>query len=355
MDAHPEVKTVFNDVLSMGRKKGYCHRAEENVEIPANLDILFAGFSCKSFSVLNTSRGEASVTNKKQSTGKTLEGVRRYVKAHAPRAMVFENVMGMLQETGAGVSSAADQVVNIFTKMGYKGTYMAVDSRNYLLPQSRHRVWFWFIKLTDEAGDADDKDDQLSACETMKLFYRPEAMPLTGVVGDATSDYVAKERPGDKWIKKHDSFAESNGLKDLMSQELRKKHADETVPKHMSLGARMSSSLVLLKAAQLKKGIDVDLEGWVLQLDQEVERARVCKCFCPCITPGGVYYYGKPGKPKLLTGVDFGALQGVHQADLSKFGMIGIPDNMLRELFGNSFSATVCTFALLALLRDLPF
>jgi hypothetical protein len=119
----------------------------------------------------------------------------------------------------------------------------------------------------------------------------------------------------------------------------------------MHLGSRMSSALVLLKALNLEKGNDPDKLPMILQLDQEVDRARIGIGFCPCLTPSGVYYFGSKGK--LLTGQDFAALQGVTRADLAQYGMDKVDDYILRDLFGNSFSATICTFAVLAALRDL--
>ncbi len=84
----------------------------------------------------------------------------------------------------------------------------------------------------------------------------------------------------------------------------------------------------------------------VIQLDQEIERAKIGDGFCPCVTPGGLFYYSL--MRKLLTGIDFACLQGVSKADLDKYNLSDLPDKALRDFFGNAFSSTVSTFALLS-------
>jgi site-specific DNA-cytosine methylase len=208
LKTHEDVQCVFDDVLALGRKKAYCYRAEEKIDVPSGLDILAAGFSCKSFSLLNGARGQASVLNARQSTGKTLEGVRRYVKEHRPCTIILENVAGIMQQHDVGKSrTAADEVVLMFKKLNYIGVYLPIDSRMFLLPQSRQRVWFFFKERPTDGDEAMPP----RAMETMAIFKRGAHFKLEDVVGDTASTYEAKDRAGEKYIQKHDNYASVTG------------------------------------------------------------------------------------------------------------------------------------------------
>ena len=86
---------LFDDVLKMGRQTAYCHRREANTRIPDDLDILVAGFSCKSVSALNMTTKDIRDTS--SSTGSTLKGVLKYLSNHRPKLALLENVKGILQ------------------------------------------------------------------------------------------------------------------------------------------------------------------------------------------------------------------------------------------------------------------
>ena len=139
-DAFPDIKHLFSEVNHMGRKTTWCHIHEKNVPIPGDLDILFAGFSCKGINSYNVHHKFATLW-KSSSTGSTLRGVRSYIGMHSPKYVVLENVRTLLMRHQSG-KCMADLIVEFMRKMGYVGTYIEANANDYFLPQSRNRVWF---------------------------------------------------------------------------------------------------------------------------------------------------------------------------------------------------------------------
>ena len=96
-------------------------------EVPRdNVDVLLAGTSCVDFSRLNS--GKRGIEEDGQS-GQTFAGMLAWVGAALPRVVLLENVCGA--PWGA--------ICEAFVRLGYAMETTQVDSKHYLVPQTRVR------------------------------------------------------------------------------------------------------------------------------------------------------------------------------------------------------------------------
>ena len=123
------------------------------------------------------------------------------------------------------------------------------------------------------------------------------------------------------------------------------------LPTGIEAGERITSSFALLTALHEKRGADLAGDPWVLSLDQEVSRARVCKGFAPCVVPRAQFYM--PCLQKMLHGKDYAALQGLPPSTLRDLHLDSLTEFRLRQLCGNAFSLPVVMCAMVSALLEL--
>jgi site-specific DNA-cytosine methylase len=138
------------------------------------------------------------------------------VQAHRPKYVILENVLGVLQKTADSNTPAADQILKSFQKLGYEGVYTKVDSRDYLLPQRRNRVYF-FLR---DAGTA-RVDWQHTCISTMNLLRRAKCFDLLSVLNREVIALHVKPKAGSKYKELHDKFARDNGIDNLFEHDAR--------------------------------------------------------------------------------------------------------------------------------------
>ena len=145
--------------------------------VPA-VDIVIAGFSCKSVSTENHERqehGECIVRGTGQ-TGETFRGVRNYVKRFKPSLVICENVEGLIRHNKGSPPQIID-VMKELKQAGYSATWEVLDTRNFLLPQRRRRCWMWgFRGLHHDEGVG-------AMRETIKTLSSEKALSIDKVTG----------------------------------------------------------------------------------------------------------------------------------------------------------------------------
>ena len=113
--------------------------------------LLIFGSSCRGLSWMNTKRrclGHQDANNPLHTSGATMAGCLEYVRHRRPRVLLLENVRGLLavsavlSQPGRPVRNI-DHVMSTLKSLGYTCGYTCVDSRKFLLPQSRPRIWVW--------------------------------------------------------------------------------------------------------------------------------------------------------------------------------------------------------------------
>lgn len=97
--------------------------------LPANVDLVCAGFPCQSHSTLGLRKGM------KDARGKLFYRLCDVIKSASPKAFLFENVKGLI------LSSAFPGMIKRLQNMGYKVSWMVLDSQDFCVPQHRERVY----------------------------------------------------------------------------------------------------------------------------------------------------------------------------------------------------------------------
>ena len=110
-------------------------------------DLLVFGSSCKSLSLQNNSPrslADVDASDPAASSGSTLHGCFSYVERHQPKIIIMENVTGLLRPVDRrGSLRNIDLVLSRLEALGYKHGHGVFDSRDFLVPQSRARVYVW--------------------------------------------------------------------------------------------------------------------------------------------------------------------------------------------------------------------
>jgi site-specific DNA-cytosine methylase len=113
--------------------------------------LLIFGSSCRGLSLMNMKRrclGHQDANNPLHTSGATMTGCLEYVRHRRPRVLLLENVRGLLavsailSQPGRPVRNI-DHVMSTLKSLGYTCGHTSVDSRKFLLPQSRPRIWVW--------------------------------------------------------------------------------------------------------------------------------------------------------------------------------------------------------------------
>ncbi len=114
-----------------GHEPGGDFTAIPPADFPAH-DVLVAGFPCQSFSMAGKRAGFADPR------GTLFFRILAIIAAHLPRAILFENVVGLLSHDGGRTFAT---VVRKLEALGYVVTHEVLDARAFGLPQKRRRVF----------------------------------------------------------------------------------------------------------------------------------------------------------------------------------------------------------------------
>lgn len=108
-------------------------------DIPA-FDILTAGFPCQPFSTIGKREGFAHKTQ-----GTLFYDVARIIAHHKPRAILLENVPGLMtHDNGKTITTIFETLMNL----GYDLWYKILDAADFGLPQKRKRIYIVGLKVT---------------------------------------------------------------------------------------------------------------------------------------------------------------------------------------------------------------
>ena len=107
-DNFGKLKHLFGDVKELCSDEAHNYITETNTPVPA-VDIVIAGFFCKSVSSENNERRKYSncINNAVGKAGETFKGVMDYVRRHNPAVVICENVEGLVKR-----NEVRDPVIN---------------------------------------------------------------------------------------------------------------------------------------------------------------------------------------------------------------------------------------------------
>ena len=97
-------------------------------------DILLAGFPCQPFSNAGNRKGIYD------SRGRLYLECLRVIKAKRPKAILFENVKGLLSSKHESGRSLIEVIASDLSSLGYETNYKVVNASDYGVPQKRERL-----------------------------------------------------------------------------------------------------------------------------------------------------------------------------------------------------------------------
>lgn len=171
-------------------------------EIPPDVDILIAGFSCVDFSKLNKWNKTLSETGE---SGDTFRAILNYASKYRPPIIILENVMGAPWDFIKAVwendqkvldehsKRSKDPWVNVWRvgELAYAAHWLPFDTKDFYLPQTRNRKYMICIDR-----------QKLSSAEyqvriwgnLMKLFKRPASSPVEAFLLDPDDPRLHRSR-----------------------------------------------------------------------------------------------------------------------------------------------------------------
>lgn len=127
-DIKPDAIVTYNENFN----EENCIKDIYDIDTIPKFDILFAGFSCQSFSTAGCKKG---FDDKR---GKLIFEIHKICKKYKPSIIVLENVNNLITlEKG----KLLKKIVSMFEELKYNITYKLLDSSNFGIPQSRKRVY----------------------------------------------------------------------------------------------------------------------------------------------------------------------------------------------------------------------
>ena len=313
-------------------------------EVPRdNVDVLVAGTSCVDFSRLNSRK--RGIEEDGQS-GQTFAGMLAWVGAALPRVVLLEDVCG----------APWSAICEAFVRLGYAMETTQVDSKHYLVPQTRVRgyaIGFREKKLHEWAP-------------VLHRMAWPGAQPmlssyiLPGLAGEAISargtltavrrkaapsfewtrcerrhkkarvdELLGPGRPCTGWVEGGTALVRGGSWGEFVTH----------------LGPRKSDLLEINYLRHATRGRDALHRACVWNLQQNVnwETGHTKQEVCPCLTPGMPPWVTNQGRP--LIGLECLHLQGIPTNRLS---LATESNPELMDLAGNAMTVTVVGAALAA-------
>ena len=306
----PSLPALFSDVALLGTGEAVNELTGRTEAVPA-VDLFIAGFVCKSVSTENNDRGNnrTCIADATGLTGRTFDGVRRYVERFRPKLVICENVTGLLKRF-LGAEPQIHAVRAVFAKLGYSFQHVAVDTRDFFLPQRRPRVWMWALR----DGPQSQADEIKAVIDNLP---KRAHMPLRDMLTPVATDHK---------------------------------------PARAALNVR---ELEVLRTAvetirQRRRGVGADWDedfDVVVDLAKSTQRTRTCMNASTCVLPNSKLWLVRAGR--FLTARECLALQGIWASDFRALDAWATHPKKLRllhDLAGHAFITPVCMTVCLAVI-----
>ena len=107
----------------------------------SKVDLFIAAFECDNYSSLScyAKEGPGSILHDRGSSGKTANGVLKYLIAHRPKAYLGENVRGLAQAS-EGTQSDLEVLRQFLDAINYELQHFRVHAETYRAPTPRDRT-----------------------------------------------------------------------------------------------------------------------------------------------------------------------------------------------------------------------
>jgi len=365
----PNCPHLFQDCKQMGRKRAFDVLTGEPQQIPGGLDVLVAGFSCKDLSMMNSYRKTLSEMG---SSGSTLRGCLDYAERYRPRLILLENVWAIAKANTCGFRQV-DLVMEGLKARGYAAGYKLMNTCDYYLPQIRHRIWMWAIRIDEHLPPNAGGSEHLARMEWATRRIEPRFNEILRGLEEPCSlhfdDYmleddnpeirayiqlmkakgrrcVMNKKKGAKldWTQKYDSHRTGHDY------QYERPYTAVRDAEFLKVLNERETELVDLKCLDIlnEQGFDPRTHPMLWELSQSVERVpgtrvrRDRQNYATCILPGMLWH---SSRHRWVLGIEKLALQGIFAEDLLD---TDFSQKLLGDLAGNAFTTTVCAANLLA-------
>jgi len=355
----------------MGRQRAFDAISCKAQPIPGDIDLLFAGFSCKDLSSMNSYRKTLAEMG---TSGSTLRGVLDYVERYRPRMVLLENVWAIAKANQIGFRQV-DLVMEGLRARGYASGYRLLNSCDYYVPQIRHRIWMWGIRI-DGAPTGPGKEAEVMACaerasrsvaprfdailtaleEPCALHFEdfmldddhPDVRAHFELMSSKQRASVTTKKKGVKrdWTQKYGNHRTENDY------QYERPYTGVRDAEFLQVLNPRERELLDLKCLDVlnEQGKDPRSVPMLWELTQSVERVpgtrvrRDRQNYATCILPGMLWH---SSRHRWVLGIEKLALQGVFASDLID---TNFSQKILGDLAGNAFTTTVCAANLIAAL-----
>lgn len=133
----PKAKAICEDLMVFNDKKITQEFGS------ANIEVIVGGPPCQGFSNANRWQKE-----KKDPRNKLFYEYLRFVEVLRPKAVLIENVRGILTKDGG---YGKERIIKLITSLGYKVSSQVLNASDYGVPQNRYRAFF--IAIRDDISD----------------------------------------------------------------------------------------------------------------------------------------------------------------------------------------------------------
>ncbi|KAK4691329.1 hypothetical protein P7C71_g5647, partial [Lecanoromycetidae sp. Uapishka_2] len=367
---------IFRDIVEMAKANGTDKTATTVYgsckKIPGDITMLIAGSSCVDFSMLNPNRKNLDDLGE---SGDTLKGIMDYAKVYRPLIVILENVESApWEEIRAGWAN--DQ--NFLTEQkipeqhwfrnfwgdepAYAATYTIADTKDYYIPQTRHRGYLVAVDLKrcQELGLSEEDAEDLT--KFWEFVFQEHAIaassPLDEFILDSDDPRVLQDKEQRGRIKKksmeghqwhltqgrHDDLRETMGLGNKRPITTRtgdfSKAPDWWQQTYVRVSVeRVKQTFDMNFLRQVKRhGYDGLYKCRLWDISQSIDRNTDSHPFgiANCITPRGMPFLPYQGRP--LTGPEQLLLQGL---PIDQLQLTRLTPTQLTDLAGNAMTTTV--------------
>eukprot|EP00435_Cladocopium_sp_Y103_P031375 s1198_g7.t3 len=349
----PECPLLFRDCTQMGRKRALEVLSKKPQPVPGNLDILVAGFSCKDLSMMNSYR---KTLQEMGQSGSTLRGILDYVERYRPKLVLLENVYAIAKRNSIGFRQV-ELVLEGLKARGYAAGYRLMNSCDYFLPQIRHRIWMWAIRISETSPASIEesrvmRDKAHLATSQVESRYNDLLVALEEPCALHFEDYmldddhprvrahfqwmkskerkaVLKKKRGAKqdWLEKYDSHRTRNDY------QYDRPYTTVRDADFLQVLNEREKELVDLKCLDImnEQGKDPRVVPMLWELSQSVERVpgvrvrRDRQNYATCILPGSGHlrleHLERYGVPTAIDPCQYGKISGGSGAALALCGL----------------------------------
>ena len=346
---------IFNDVVEISNDgKGECHDGKVRT-VPDDFNVLIAGTECVDFSSLSTSPKSLKGGGRSDIT---FWATHKLAKKYQPSIVVLENV----------AKCPMNEMAKAFEDIGYVATFRKVCTSEYLLPQSRSRIYFVFVhKNSAQYKENCNKDDWVRKMEALGPNRQTnEKISWNDILSEGTepSSKKSKKKGGrgkslseslsSKWLAEIVAIEKKEGLTPYDDEDGGRPYTEAT--KNIEVLAHLPDRAKMRLDVQFKRAVKAGVDPLKVPLiwnpaqqlrftDSGVDsNGKPKTSIAPCVTPGHEWIVSSLKRP--LSGEEALALQGI---TVPKKALKQFECRQLRDLAGNAMSTTVVAAVFLSI------